>query len=344
MSQPGRILAQLDMVSLRRLPDGRFEPLHPARAWFAALWPEASGSIDLCTRSPFLQHFIDEADGHWASAEARPMKSGPFVEASADGIDYALEAIALTVGGEAVLILEHLGLEYEARHALLQVARENLLTREALEREVVRRTAEIRNREAEIAERLIHAAGFRDEETGAHIRRIGLYAAELAEALGWSPLAVDDIAAAAPMHDLGKIGIPDSILKKPGKLTDDEFSVMQRHTTIGAEILADSNVSMLRMAAQIAQGHHERWDGTGYPEGLAGNAIPMSARIIAIVDVYDALVHARVYKPAIPEPETLSMMRDMVGTHFDPALFEHFMANLPAMRAIRERLPDQAAP
>jgi response regulator RpfG family c-di-GMP phosphodiesterase len=137
------------------------------------------------------------------------------------------------------------------------------------------------------------------------------------------------------MHDIGKIGIPDRILLKAGKLTDAEFSIMKRHTEIGAKMLEHSRISSLDMAAEIALCHHERWDGSGYPLGLSGEDIPLAARITTIVDVYDALVHERVYKLALSEEETIAMMIEQRGKHFDPDLLDLFMSLLPVMRRIR---------
>jgi putative two-component system response regulator len=142
------------------------------------------------------------------------------------------------------------------------------------------------------------------------------------------------------MHDIGKIGIPDIILKKPGRLTDAEFSVMRTHTTIGKEMLSDSSVPILHIASEIAGSHHEYWNGDGYPEGLKGDSITVSARIISIVDVYDALVHRRVYKTAFEENVALEMMRGLVGIQFDPELFAVFIDNLEEMRDIRNAVID----
>ena len=172
--------------------------------------------------------------------------------------------------------------------------------KETLEKEVIKRTAEVRLREEEIIFRLLSATGYRDTETGAHVRRIGSYASVIARALGWSVKEAGDIRLAAPMHDVGKIGIPDAILLKPGPLTHDEFEVMKRHTSIGAQILNDSAVPLLMMASEIALSHHERYGGSGYPQGLVGDAIPESARIVSVVDVYNALVHDRVYRNGVP--------------------------------------------
>ena len=190
--------------------------------------------------------------------------------------------------------------------------------RERLARVVRERTSELRAREEEIALRLVWAAERRDQETGAHIRRIGLYSAALAQKLGWGTHMTDDIRVAATMHDIGKIGIPDEILRKPGKYTDQEYEVMKKHSEIGAEILSGSDVPLLQMAWEIAYCHHEKWDGSGYPRGLAGEQIPESARIVTIADVYDALINERVYRRALPEEEALEIMNDNRVKGFAP--------------------------
>jgi putative two-component system response regulator len=226
----------------------------------------------------------------------------------------------------------------------LERRRLTLMSREyeqSLESEVREKTREIREREEEIVLRLISASGFRDDETGAHIRRIGLYASVIAKDIGWNQDSVSDIRLAAAMHDVGKIGIPDSILLKPGKLTSEEFEVMKKHTTIGAQLLGSSNIPLLHMAKEIALSHHEKWDGSGYPDGLVGEAIPDSGRIVALADVYDALVMDRVYRPAFPEPEALAMMTSNKGTYFDPRMFDRFMDLLPEIRRIRLEVQDE---
>jgi putative two-component system response regulator len=239
---------------------------------------------------------------------------------------------------------------FDSNEILINVAnalerrRLTLLSREyeqALETEVREKTHEIREREEEIVLRLISASGFRDDETGAHIKRIGLYASVIASDIGWNPESIADIRLAAAMHDVGKIGILDSILLKPGKLTPEEFEVMKTHTTIGARLLGNSKIPLLHLAKEIALSHHEKWDGSGYPKGLAGKAIPESGRIVALADVYDALVMDRVYRPAIPEPEALAMMTSNRGTYFDPGMFDRFMALLPEIRRIRLEVQDE---
>ncbi|MFH0824258.1 MAG: HD domain-containing phosphohydrolase [Pseudomonadota bacterium] len=210
-----------------------------------------------------------------------------------------------------------------------------------LETKVQERTLEVREREEEIILRLMSAMGYRDDETGAHIRRIGLYSYRMAKDLGWNEEAARDLRLAAPIHDVGKIGIPDAILLKPGPLTPDEHDMMKEHTTIGAGMLSNSKVPVLKLARQIALCHHEKWAGNGYPRGLSREQIPETARIVAILDVYDALSHKRIYRGALPEKEVLTVMSVGRGSHFDPNLFDCFMELLPEIRMIMENVPDE---
>lgn len=180
------------------------------------------------------------------------------------------------------------------------------------------------------------AGHYNDNDTGVHIWRMAAYAKALAAACGWSSDACQQIELAAPMHDTGKIGVPDSILKKPGPLDASEWIVMKTHAQIGHDILSKSEAPVFRMAAEIALHHHERWDGSGYPRALAREAIPESARIVAIADVFDALSMRRPYKKAWPLEQTLTTMKESVGSHFEPRLFEIFMHILPEILAIQE--------
>jgi putative two-component system response regulator len=192
----------------------------------------------------------------------------------------------------------------------------------------------------QLAVRLALAARFRDADTGAHIARIGRFSSILARALGFSAEDADMIGLAATAHDLGKIAIPDAILLKPGKLTPEEFETMKQHTVIGAQILAGTDLPLLKLAEEIARSHHERWDGSGYPDGLRGEECPIHARIVAILDVYDALVHARVYKEAWEESRILTLFEELRGKHFEPRILDAFLASLPALRAACAALPD----
>lgn len=189
-------------------------------------------------------------------------------------------------------------------------------------------------REEEIVFRLASALAVKTDDSQAHVRRVGLNAALLAKHLGWSNNAVADIRLAAALHDIGEAGVPDSILLKPGKLSAEEFALIKKHTAIGASLLEGSQVSMIRMARDIALCHHEKWDGTGYPNGLAGTDIPEAARITAVVDVYDALVSSRVYRPALPQEEALSIMVASRGKYFDPKILDCFLRLLPEIELV----------
>jgi len=206
------------------------------------------------------------------------------------------------------------------------------------------RSVRVGRREENTILRLVWAAECRDEATGDHIRRIGMYSGALAETLGWEQHSVEDIRLAATMHDIGKIGIADGILLRAERLTSEEFSVLKRHTEMGARILEGSDIPMLQMARDIALSHHERWDGSGYSQGLAGEEIPESARIVAILDVYDALSHSRVYRPAHPEDEVTAIMEDGKGKHFDPKIFDAFLEVKSTFQNIRRQVEREGAP
>lgn len=280
-----------------------------------------------------------DAEDHWQRKQKGQLKSGLWMEEGSAGSEYLLEATAILVDDDRLLLLNVIDQDHSNRQEK-QLMRDNLLTQEKLELEVHRRTQQIREREEEIAIKLIAAAGKRDEETGAHIRRIGLYSAEMAKELSWPQLLIDDIKLAAPMHDIGKIGIPDNILQKPGRLTEAEFEIMKGHASIGGDMLAGSDIPMLNLASVIANGHHEKWDGTGYPNGLKAEEIPEAARIVAIVDVYDALVHKRVYKAAFPEAEALAIMDEMAINHLDPSLYRLFISIIDKIREIKDQNQD----
>lgn len=184
------------------------------------------------------------------------------------------------------------------------------------------------------------ACEYRDDDTAAHIKRMALYTRVIAEQMGFDSAYVQLLETAAPMHDIGKIGVPDSILLKPGKLTPEEYKIMQQHPGIGARILASSTSPMLREAYDIALSHHEKWDGSGYPQGLKGESIPVSARIVALADVFDALTQKRVYKPAFEIDASLKIIDQGIGKHFDPNVVNAFKKGLKAIIEIRNTYLD----
>jgi putative two-component system response regulator len=203
-----------------------------------------------------------------------------------------------------------------------------------LEGRVAERTAELDEARQDILDRLARAAEFRDDDTGQHTHRVARLAGRLAQVLGLPEEEVELIRKAAPLHDVGKIGIPDSILLKEGRLTREERALMETHAAIGARILSGSRSSLLRLAEEIALTHHERWDGEGYPQGLSGSAIPLSGRIVAVADVFDSLTHVRPYKRAWTVRETLAEFRAGAGRQFDPDLVEVLLRVAPEVVAL----------
>jgi len=183
--------------------------------------------------------------------------------------------------------------------------------------------------------RLTIAGEYKDRDTAHHVERIGRFSAVLARVMGQSDEQVEVIRHAAPMHDVGKIGIPDRILLKPGKLDAEEWVIMRSHTVIGAQILADSNSDVIQMGKRIALGHHERWDGGGYPHGVAGEDIPLEARICTVVDFFDALTVDRPYRKAVPNDDVVAMMVEGSGTHFDADVLNVFMEAREEIEAVQ---------
>ncbi|MDH5301613.1 MAG: response regulator [Gammaproteobacteria bacterium] len=214
---------------------------------------------------------------------------------------------------------------------------------DALEEKIRARTEELEQTRLEIIRRLGRAAEYRDNETGLHIVRMSKMSKLLAVKLGLSKADCDLILNASPMHDVGKIGIPDAILLKPGKLAPAEWQTMQKHPEIGAELLSGHASGLLEAARQIALCHHEKWDGSGYPAGLRAEQIPLFARIVAVADVFDALTSERPYKKAWSLDDAINYLREGAGLHFDPHLIDIFLAHLDEFVAIRERYSDQSA-
>ncbi len=241
----------------------------------------------------------------------------------------AVKQRALRVGAR-----DFLAKPFDTIEALLRIR--NLLTTRhfytALEREQQRleqavreRTQELADTHLEIVERLARAAEYRDDNTGEHTRRVGRLAGLLARTLALSPDDVEMIERAAALHDVGKVGVPDAILLKPGPLTATETAVMRNHTVVGAKILSNSRAPLLRMAEAIALTHHERWDGTGYPGGLRDYDIPLVGRIVALEDTFDAMTHTRPYQAAIRVESAVDMIAELRGRYYDPAVVDAFI-------------------
>lgn len=212
---------------------------------------------------------------------------------------------------------------------------------QVLEKTVQERTRELHETRMETIYRLGRAAEFRDNETGMHVVRMSRFSARLAQEAGLEKDECELILNASPMHDLGKIGIPDNVLLKPGKLDAKEWEIMKTHSAIGAKILSRGRHPLTKMAKTIALCHHEKWDGSGYPNGLSGTKIPLSARIVSIADCFDALTSERPYKSAWSIEDTLKEMNRISGLNFDPELMEKFNHILPDVLKIKEKLPDE---
>jgi putative two-component system response regulator len=258
----------------------------------------------------------------------RERRDIPFLVLTADVTEEAKRR-ALSLGARDFLTkpLDHIELLLRVRNVLhVQQLQDQLFEHNAnLEELVAARTLDLEQARLEILERLALAAEYRDDDTQEHAWRIGRTCFLLGVGLGLPQDEVELIRRAAPLHDIGKIGIPDAILLKPGKLTHEEFEQIKTHATIGAEILSGSGSSLLRMAESIALTHHERWDGNGYPNGFAGEEIPLPSRIVAVADVFDALTHERPYKQAWEVKEAVAEIFHQGGQHFDPRVVEAFV-------------------
>jgi putative two-component system response regulator len=213
-----------------------------------------------------------------------------------------------------------------------------------LDRKVREQTKDINETRLKIIQRLGRAAEYKDDNTGLHVIRMSHYARVLGIAAGMSEAMADMMLDAAPMHDIGKIGIPDSILQKAGPLTESEWTVMQSHTQMGEDIIGEDDSELLRMAKTVAISHHEHWDGSGYPKGLAGEDIPMVGRIVAIADVFDALTSVRPYKESWTVEDAVTYLQEKSGTQFDPKLVPLFVESIDKVLAIKEQYFDHATP
>ena len=285
-----------------------------------------------------------------------------------DGLEFTKRVRAIPACGDVPLVIVTVVQDIQVRYKALEAGATDFLTRPVdqyecqarcrnllalrkqqqivkdrakwLEDQVGLATGQVRGRERETLLILARAGEYRDHDTGNHVMRMAKYARVMAEKLGFTEIDCEEIELAAPLHDIGKIGIPDSILLKPGKLTEGEFQIMQAHPLIGHEILSDSQSRFIQIGAVIALGHHEKFDGSGYPKRLRGADIPLAARIVAVADVYDALTSARPYKAAWPFEEAIAYIRDQAGQHFDPLCVQAFLDQIDEIIAIGQRLRD----
>jgi putative two-component system response regulator len=290
-----------------------------------------------------LDLHMPELDGYEVIAELRKRATGAFLPVLVYTADVTREARerALSLGASDFVTKpgERTEIMLRVRNllALRTLQQDTFAQNDALEARVRERTRALEQAQVEIVNRLAMAGEYRDEDTGEHTSRVGDMCALIARELDLMPSDVATIKLAARLHDLGKIAISDLILLKPGKLTEEEFAQMRQHTSLGAKILADGTSPILQMAERIALTHHERFDGRGYPRGLAGAQIPIEGRITAIADVFDALTHARPYKEAWPVERAVAEIESLSGTHFDPSVVRAFLS------VLRRSWPSQAA-
>lgn len=280
-----------------------------------------------------LDLHMPEEDGFEVLAKLAPFTSGvehlPVVIITGDGSpEVKLRALSLGAKdfinkpfdpAEVVLRIKNL-LETRVLHQKLR--RHN----NELETMVAARTRQLEESQVEMLERLAAAVEFRDDDTGDHTKRVGLLSARLAEAVGLDAGAVELIKLAAPLHDIGKVGISDAILLKPGRLTPEERAVMETHTIIGSKMLEKGGSELVRICERIARSHHERWNGSGYPDGLSGQAIPLEARIVGVADFLDAVTHSRPYRSGWSLGEALETIRAATGSHFDPGVVKALLS------------------
>ena len=297
---------------------------------------DSASVVPMCAQSPpdllILDLHMPDPDGFEVLAQLKPWFEGRWFPVLVVTADVTTEAKQRALSGgardfltkpfdmvEVLLRIENL---LEVRFLQLDARKQNLL----LEQIVHDRTRDLDEARVEALSRLALAAEYRDDTTGEHTQRVGRTSAAIARVLGLPAVQVSLIRHAAPLHDVGKIGLRDSILLKKGRLTDEERQEMQSHVSIGRSILSGSRSPLLKMAEEIAWAHHERWDGKGYLTGLTADEIPLSGRIVAVADVFDALTHDRPYKDAWPVQDAVSWIAAERGTHFDPLVVDAFRA------------------
>jgi response regulator RpfG family c-di-GMP phosphodiesterase len=314
----------------------------------------SSQALEWCARTEpdliILDYRMPPPDGLEFIAQYRAIRAGaetPIVMITSEN-DRDVRRRALELGASDFLNKPADPVEFLARLRnliALSESRSKLRQRaDSLAADVARATREVTDREEETIHRLMRAAEFRDNETGAHIVRMGEYAAALGAALGLSKAECRVLQLATPMHDIGKVSTPDAILLKPGPLTEQEWVIMRAHTTSGYEILKESSSRVIQLAAEIALSHHEHFDGSGYPRGLIGLAIPLSARICTIADVFDALTSKRPYKDAWTVEAAYAELARIAGSHVDPALNNIFVSIEAQIVAVKRAFPDEIAP
>ena len=354
MPEKRRILVVDDEERNLRLMEAMLAPLgHDvslARNGREALELAERENVDLI----LLDVMMPEMDGFEAATRLRERdktRQVPIVMVTALR-DVEHRVRALEVGADDFLSKPVDGTELEARvRSLLKVKAYNDHMRDyqrELEAEVAKRTDELRLAYASLKEasldtiiRLSRAAEYKDDDTGAHVLRMSHYAAVVARALGEHEKSVDELLHAAPMHDVGKIGIPDRILLKPGRLDDDEWKIMRRHCQFGRKILEGANNDVMRLAETVAFTHHEKWDGSGYPRGSKGDDIPRAGRIVAIADVFDALTSRRPYKEPFSLDRSFTILKEGRGAHFEPDVVDAFFSVESEILAIKSKYMDE---
>jgi putative two-component system response regulator len=322
-----RVLAALDAPTAQRLARG---PQPPDLVLLDVNMPGMNG-YELCEQ---LRHDVATREIPVIFVTARTEDVDESRGFAVGGSDY----ITKPVHPDVVLARARTQLELRTRREADR-ARGQRLERLVRVRtgELERAYDELWRASLETTVRLARAAEFRDDDTGAHVLRMSHFATTIARSMGLPEPVCEQILHAAPLHDIGKIGIPDRILLKKGPLDEGEWAIMRRHPLIGARVLDGSDNPVVQLAEVIARTHHERWDGTGYPEGLAGEAIPLVGRIVAVADVFDALTNARPYKPAFPVERAVSIIREGAGSHFQPAAVQAFLAVLDELVHLRLR-------
>lgn len=332
---------QVNLVLLERiLAELGFENIHIANSAKQAL-EKLDNSFDLI----ITDHHMPKMTGlELISAVRLKLGEGLPILLSSSELDFDLERTALTAGVTDFLpkpyslhqVLTRVRAVLQTKFLQLELSEQSL----HFETEIRKRTKALQQAHLEALERLALAAEYRDYMTGRHTSRVGMLSARIAFELGLPEQEIDLIRRAAPLHDVGKIGIPDSILLKPGKLTSQEFEVMKTHVQLGIKLLSPNNSRLVRMAKLIALTHHERWDGKGYPKGLQGQDIPLVGQIVAVADVYDALVSKRPYKHAWKAQEAIDEIKVSKGSAFAPKVVDAFMGVVDS--AFKPSLPVKA--